>query len=154
MPVHSNPELRQLLKDGTITCLYIICKSFILNVNLIDQATPGGKDKHTHIQTHAHLHVTLQLPSLSAFKPCQTCPPRPPFCCWQREVSGVTAHPEYGQPARHTHKHTHKTEVRPVSTGVWRPAEVPRLCIVLICGRMCVCVCARLCISCCCALAM
>lgn len=149
VPVHLNPELRQSFKDWTLTCLCIFGKSFILNVNLIDQATPEGKGKcthtptntnaHTHIKIHTCLHVTLQPPSLSCFKPCQTAPLTPPLiCCWQQEASAVTAHPENRQPGRRTHKH--KTEVRPVSTGVWRPAEVPRLCIVLICG-VCICCC-------------
>lgn len=100
-------NLWQPLKDGKFTCLYIICKSFILNANLIDQVTPGGRDKHTH-HTHTHPHMAFQTSSLSVFKPCQTAPTTTSplqlllLCCWQQEVSRVTAHPEHGQLAGHT----------------------------------------------------
>ena len=109
----------------------------------------------TYICTHALLHISLRPCSYFAFKPCQTFPPAvsPPalffLCCWQQEVSRVTALSEYGQLARHfctgthtlSHKHAFKihSEVRPMSAGVWRPAELSYLCFVWNCG-VCVCV--------------
>lgn len=56
--------------DRTLTYLCIFCKSFILNVNLIDQATPEGHT-HSHALTHSHIHThTRAFMSTSSHHPC------------------------------------------------------------------------------------
>lgn len=96
------------LKHKALTCLYIICKSFISNVNLIDQTTPWSLPHPFSPLLLSH-NIT-PTPSRSA---------------------GRSVHMRLIV-RTHTHtccKGTHTAEVRPVSSGVWRPY----LCIVLIC---------------------
>lgn len=97
------------LKHEALTCLYIICKSFISNVNLIDQATPAippAPFLTPPAFTHTHTH--------------------PPPISWQ-----ICAYMSDSKET-HTHTHcngTHAAKVRPMSSGVRRPY----MCIVLIC---------------------
>lgn len=92
------------LKHEALTCLYIICKSFISNVNLIDQATPAIPPA-PFLTPHPHTPLPISW---------QVCA----YVCDSKETN------------RHTHcKGTHAAKVRPMSSGVQRPY----LCIVLIC---------------------
>ena len=79
-------------KEQTVTSLYIVCKSFILNVNLIDQATLGGKDKHIYTHTHTHTHAHMH---------ARTC---------------TTTHTHtHTKPPPHTHTHTHTHSCHPLA---------------------------------------
>lgn len=112
-----NEQLLISLKYETLTCLYIICKSFILNVDLIDQATQEGPPRPGRLPPLA--------PSLLAVHP-----PLPQPQWLATKGVGVTVCPG----RRSQLREAHTGEVRPVSSGVWRPAEMPCLCIVLICA--------------------
>lgn len=127
-------NLWQPLKDGKFTCLYIICKSFILNANLIDQVTPGGRDKHQAPSTHTHTLIwPSRHPPFLSLSLARLPPPPPHPYNSSFSVVGSKRWVEW-QPTLSMANwlDTHKTEVRPVSTGVWRPAEVPCLCIVFV----------------------
>ena len=152
LPEWFNLELQQPLKEQTLTSLYIVCKSFILNVNLIDQATLRGQDKHIYTHTHTHTHTnththTLMSPSSHplSLPSSQTCTPL------HSSVVGSKRWVEWQPTLRMANQpdtHTQNRGQACVNWGVEASWGAPPM----HCANLCVCVCV--CVPCCCVAAL